>query len=103
MNPKERRPPVLSKSSDESEGLIRTITQAESDLQTMDAGSEEYAKALAHLERLYKLKTQTVSKQIDPNTVVLVIGNLLGILILVGYEHSHVIGSRAIGLVGKLR
>ena len=94
---------MLRKISDENEGLNRTIAQAEADLQTLDAGSEDYAKALAHLERLYKLKTQNALKRIDPNTVAIVVGNLVGIVIIVAYEHSHVIGSKALGFAGKLR
>ncbi len=89
--------------SAEAKSLNATIAQAEADLQTFDTGSEQYAKALAHVERLYKLRASNAPKQIDPNTWLIVGGNLLGILIVVGYERAHVLGGKAIGFAGKLR
>lgn len=83
--------------------LDQTIRNAEADLQSMDTGSEEYAKALAHVERLYKLKEKHSRRRVDPNTWVLVAGNLAGILAILTYEHGRVVTSKALSFAGKLR
>lgn len=66
---------------------------AEMDLTAPD--SEEYPKLLASLERLKKIKAEERKDRISRDTLAIVIGNLLGILLIVAYEHSHVITSRA--------
>lgn len=84
--------------------LDRTIAQLELDIQmTPDQDAKESAKKIKNLERLYALKSKNAPKGLDPNTLLLVGGNLAGILIIVGYEHGHVIVSKAIGFAGKLR
>lgn len=93
---------MLSKSSDEAQSLDKTIQTLEDDMRSLSGDSEEYATCLNRLERLYKLKEKHSKSGIDLNTLVLVGGNLLGIVIIVVYEHGHVIGSRALTHVGKL-
>jgi hypothetical protein len=83
--------------------LDHAIEQLELDLQMTDGDSKEYAKKVKNLERLYVLKIKSDRQGISPDTIVIVLGNLLGILIVVGYERAHVIGSRAINMAGKLR
>ena len=95
---------MLSKGSDEAHSLDQTITELEHDMKTRDGDSEEYATMLNRLERLYKLKEKHSPKGWNRDTLLIVGGNLLGIIILVVYEHGHVIGSRmAASQVGKLR
>ena len=92
---------MFAKDTADIERLSQTIAEAENDLRSLDAGSKEYAEALAHLERLYKLKEKHSPKRVDPNTWLLVGGNLAGIIIIVAWEHGHVVTSRAIGMIGK--
>lgn len=94
---------MFEKPSAEAVALEAVILALESDMQTRDGDSEEYATMLNRLERLHKLKEKTSPKGINPDTLILVGGNLLGILIIVSYEHAHVIASKAIGFAGKLR
>jgi hypothetical protein len=63
--------------------------------------TEEYAAAVRHLETLTNLKAQTSRKRLDINTLVPVVGSLLGILTIVAYEQKHVMGSKAIGFITK--
>ena len=70
----------------------------------MDAcgpGTEEYEQLLKQLERLMKLKQQDKPKPISRDTMLLVGGNILGILIVVAYEHTHVVTSKAFGNILK--
>lgn len=94
---------MFDKKSDESEGLDLTIKSLEDEMLTRDGDSEDYATMLNRLERLYKLKEKHSSRRVSPDTLILVGGNILGIIIIVGYEHSHVIATKALGFAGKLR
>lgn len=41
--------------------------------------------------------------RVSPDTRAMIIANLAGLALIVGYEHSHVIASKAVGFVLKLR
>lgn len=56
--------------------------------------SPEYAKAFDHLERLTILQSKE-KRRVSPDQMALVLGNLLGIGILVIYEQKHVLTSKA--------
>lgn len=94
---------MLKKVSDEASSLDKTITELENDMLSIDPGTEMYTLLLSQLERLYKLKERHSPKRIDPNTWLVVGGNLAGILIIVSYEHGRVITSKALSFAGKLR
>jgi len=69
-----------------------------------DRGSEEYKKLAANLELLIKAKSiYKDPARIDANTLAIVLGNLIGIAIIVGYEEGHIITSKALGFVLKGR
>ena len=69
-----------------------------------DRGSEEYKKLATNLEVLMKAKSLYKDPaRIDANTLAIVLGNLLGIAIIVGYEEGHIITSKALGFVLKGR
>jgi hypothetical protein len=65
--------------------------------------TNEYAKMVDHLVKLQKLKEFDTPKRISPDTMVLVAGNLAGIILILTYENARVITSRAIAFVLKLR
>ena len=69
-----------------------------------DKKSEEYAAILDRVSTLNKLKIEGRSKQISPDTVIVVAANIFGILWLTRFEKEHVIPSKsALGLVMKPR
>lgn len=97
---------MRNEDSAETLALTATIVQLQSDMQSMDGGSAEYAKAMNHLKELKKMQNdqpKSFWSRIDPNTMVIAGANLAGLLLVVGYERVHVIGGKAIGLAGKLR
>jgi hypothetical protein len=94
---------LFEKPSAEAIALEATIIELELDMKTKDGDSEEYATMLNRLERLHKLKEKNTPKGINPDTLVIVGGNLLGIVIIVWFEHAHVIVSKALNFAGKLR
>ncbi len=82
--------------------LDRLIAQYELEIQ-METEPKKVAKMVKNLEGMYLLKAKMAPQKISPETWLIVGGNLAGILIIVAYEHSHVIGTKALNFAGKLR
>lgn len=68
------------------------------EMDTYSPGDPEFKVALDQLERLEKLPSKD-KKTIDPNTLLLVAGNLLGILVIVAYEQKHVFTSKGLNFI----
>lgn len=83
--------------------LDMAITAALARLDTVDFTSEEYAESLAQATKLLELKNATVRKSISPDTLAIVIGNLLGIVVIVGYERASIVTSKALQFVIKAK
>lgn len=81
--------------SDESHGLDEAIDEIFREMATMPSDSNSYAKMADQLTKLYKLKEIDSPKRVNPDTLFTVAGNLVGILIIIGYEQHHVITSKA--------
>lgn len=90
-------------SEDTQAALDATITELMHDMSTREGDSEEYATMLNRLERLNKMRKPRFREKISPDTLILVGSNLVGILIIVSYEHGHVIGSKALSHIIKPR
>ena len=73
--------------------LIERVTD---DMEMFGPTSEEYTKLLDYLERLTKLRDEKTPKPVSRDTIVLVAGNILGILAIVAYEQKHVMTSKAL-------
>jgi hypothetical protein len=76
----------------------------------LDPQQDDYLKMIGALERLYELKEKEEDKKfwknlknINPDTTASIIGNLVGILLILHYEHIHVLTSKALNFVNKLR
>lgn len=65
--------------------------------------TEEYNRSIDHLERLMKMKTEERRDRVSPDTMAIVGGNLLGILIMVAYEQRHVIGDKTMRMILQTR
>lgn len=73
------------------------------ELKTLDPEVPEYRTMLNHLEALNKMKLEEKRNRVSPDTVAIVAGNLVGILIIVMYEQKHVVVSKALGFVMKTK
>lgn len=60
--------------------------------------SEMYEKCLRNLERLKKIR-EGDRKKLSPDSCLVVAGNLIGILLILGYEQKDFIRSKALGFV----
>lgn len=67
-----------------------------------DPETEEYATILDQLTKLYAIKNENRSRRVSPDTLATIAANLLGISIIVGYERTHIITSKALGFIRKV-
>ena len=88
---------------DKRTNLEKEIDRVLLEASYMDPHSKEYAEVMDNVEKLYKAKSYERSRTVSPDTIAVVAGNLLGIGLILGYEQSHVITSKALGFVLKGR
>lgn len=95
----------------EHHALDAAITHVLDHMSEVKCESEEYAKLVDHLAKLYKMKEIDAavraevenSRRVSPDTMAIVGANLLGILMIIGHERANVIATKALGLLTKLR
>ena len=64
----------------------------------------DYAKRVKMLEKLHKIKKGNSPRdQVNPDTLLVVGGNVVIALILIGFEQKHVITTKATTFFSKLR
>lgn len=91
------------KTQTEESGLEKAIAEVLREMSQHSSDSQEYAKMADQLTKLYSLKEIDTPKRVTPDTLALVIGNLAGIILIVGHERAHVVTSKALNFVMKLR
>lgn len=85
-------------------GLDEAIELAIAELKLHDPNTKEYAETVTQIERLNALKTSgQKSDSFSKDGILAVAGNLLGIGLILSYEHIHPITSKALGFVTKSR
>jgi len=77
---------------DPLDGPIMNLT---ADMQSFGPETKEYLQMLSELERLYSLKAEQRRHGVSADTVMIVMGNLIGIVIIVSYERGNVMASKA--------
>lgn len=78
------------------------ITKHLDSMKNHEPGSDAYENRLKVVERLTKLKASGQQK-VSWDTIITVLGQLIGILIVVLHERSHVITTKAFNIFGKNR
>lgn len=74
------------------------IANLEKMRQCKDESSEEYNKYLRNLERLTALR-KSDRRKLSPDSCLVVAGNLIGIAMILSYEKTDFIRSKALGFV----
>ena len=90
---------VFTKKKDKRTELEKEIDKLIDGLRTVNYDTEDYTKRLQIIERLKSLEDDKSKRRVSPDTVLLVAGNILGILIIVNHERLHVIASKALSHV----
>ena len=75
--------------------LSAAIDAIYEEMTTHGPDSEEYPNMLGYLERLTELQAPKRHNRVSPDQMAVVLGNLLGIQIIVAYEQKHVMTSKA--------
>lgn len=72
-------------------------------LESMDPMDEDYNPLLEQIEKLNKLKLadKASKKTISPDALVAVAGSLGTVVVILAFEHAHVITSKALSFVLK--
>lgn len=65
-------------------------------------GSEKHTQLTDQLERYEKLKALEPKKSFDWAPVITGSAHVVGLVILVGYEHKNVVGGKAVNLVKSI-
>lgn len=63
--------------------------------------SEEYDKVSDQIKKLYPLKETDSKTGVSSDVMVSAVSNLVGIFMILQYEHANVITSKALGFIGK--
>lgn len=92
---------LIRRKKPDTTALDQQITRVSHEMDTVSTYSDEYKEMLKRLERLHKLKGQETPKPVSRDTIWIVVGNVVGIVIIVAYEHKHVIGGRAFDRVSR--
>lgn len=83
--------------------LDQEIDRLFAELASEDPGSDTYSQINDQLVKLYKLQEVHSTKRLSADTVATICAHLTGIAVIVGYERAHVISSKAVGFLTKLR
>lgn len=92
-----------SKKPSEPAKLDKVIDELLDEMITTSGETEQYTAMTENLVKLSKVKAEGKPERLTPETLALVSGNLLGIMLIVGHERTRVLTSKAIGFVKTLR
>ena len=88
----------------EKSGIDQAIDNVLLEMQGFTADEDEYAKMVDQLTKLHALKVMDrTPDRINKDTLIIVLGNLLGIVMIIGYERTNVVTSKALNLLIRLR
>jgi hypothetical protein len=83
--------------------LETEITRIQSILKTKKPTEDDYATTLTQVERLFALKELEKPERVSPDTQANVAANLIGIAMILMYENSHVITTKALSFAMRLK
>ena len=63
--------------------------------------SESYRTMIQNLDILCKARSYKKDRAVNPEVLIAVGGNILGIGMILGYERVHVVASKALGFVAR--
>jgi hypothetical protein len=85
----------------EPSDLEKEIARLFAKLAALPEDSDEYDRVSNQVKKLYPLKETDSKKQVSSDVLVGAAANLAGIVMILQYEHVHVITSKALGFIGK--
>lgn len=98
---------MFTKKSSNKDGVSQAIDSLLEEMSALSGDDPEYAKMADQLTKLYSLKEidhkVESSSRVSADTLAVIGANLAGILMIVGHERAHVVTSKALSLLMKLK
>lgn len=94
---------MFTKTQEPVPGLTATIEETLIRMKTLPVTSDEWSALSAHLIELYKIRAENQPKTLSPDVMVSAAANLAGILLILNYERAHIVTSKALSFVLKLK
>lgn len=92
---------MLFKKQKNPSGLDSAITDVLSDMKGFTSDAAEYSAMVDQLVKLHSLKECEKPQGISKDTLLIVAGNLIGIVMILSYEKTNVITTRALQFMLK--
>lgn len=92
---------MLLKKQKQPSGLDIAITDVLSDMKGFTSDADEYTTMVDQLVKLHSLKDCEKPQRVNKDTLIIVAGNLLGIVMILSYEKTNVITTRALQFMLK--
>lgn len=87
----------------EAVGLDALIDELQNHMLSLECDSKEYTQLMAHLSVLYKMKEGNSRFSISADTKAVILANLAGIVLILGFEKANVVTSKALSFIMKLK
>ena len=87
----------------EKSELEQAISEVLFEMHGFGSESDEYAQQVDQLVKLHALKECEVPQRVSKDTMLIVAGNIVGILLILTYERANVVTSKALNFLFKLR
>lgn len=88
---------------DKRTNLEKEIDEVIAHMASIGPDTKEYTAMAANLEMLYKAKATEKSRSISPDTIAVIVGNLIGIILIINYEQTGIVTTKALGFVLRSR
>lgn len=83
----------------EKSGLDQAIEKVLHEMKSFSSEDDEYAKMVDQLEKLYALKDTEKPDRVSRDTLAIIAANLIGIVLIVGYESKNIVTSKALNFL----
>lgn len=93
---------MIIKKNTEPTGLQKAIDNVLREMDGVTADSSEYAAMVDQLTKLYAIQDRNPNR-VSADTLATIGANLAGILLIINHERMHVVTTKALGFVSKLR
>lgn len=94
---------MFGSKKDDTTAIQDAINMLLSELAGHTGDSEEYARIVERMTELQKLKESNTPDRISKDVAVTAAANIAGILLILQHERAHVVTSKALAFVMKLR
>lgn len=94
---------MLINKKPQTPGVDEAIDSVLEEMKSEMADSEGYSTMVDQLKKLYEIKSSVKQSGISADAKLAAAVSLLGILIIVGFEQTHIVTSKALGFVSKMR